>query len=321
MRCESLRRFFAGLALLIFGASADRGVSIIAPTTAGAAISITVNDASDNAPVPGNCIATGPCTLRAAIEEANASAGDTTITLPDAHNVPNNPSLSHIYTVLDSNGEIDFLDSGHTITLNGAGASAAVVQMQSGGTITHRVFLVGSGTTATISGISVEDGNVAAAGGGILDNGGSLNLSSSSVTNNTGQSGGGIDVVSGSATLTNDTIDSNSATSTGGGVFLTGGTTTISGGSISSNTSASAGGGIYIFDANPGDSATLDGVTVDSNTASAFAGGGAYVENDAGSPTTVTLTDDRLRQQHGQRVCGRRAVSTSRTTASGTPRR
>jgi hypothetical protein len=49
--------------------------------------------------VPANCtlVVEGDCTLRTAIQAANASAGDATITLPDANTVPNNPSSSHIY--------------------------------------------------------------------------------------------------------------------------------------------------------------------------------------------------------------------------------
>jgi CSLREA domain-containing protein len=292
-----MARLLAGVALMALGASAIVGVNVITQSTAGAAVSITVNDASDGAPSTANCLSgSGSCTLRAAILAANASASDATITVPDANTVPNNASVTHTYTVLDSTGEIDFSDSGHTITLNGAGASLAIVQM-TGGSITHRVFLVALGTTADISGISVENGHVAVNGGGGILNDGTLNLSNSTVSQNSAQFGGGIYLNTG-GTLTNDTIDSNSATLNSGiaeaaGVFVSHGTNTITGGSISSNTSAGDTGGLYIQNSNPGDSTTISGVTINSNTA-ATGTGGVYVQNDGSSPTAVTLTNDTI---------------------------
>jgi CSLREA domain-containing protein len=287
-----ITRLLAGLALSAFGAGAVVGADVISQSTAGAAITITVNDASDGAPVPANCTTSGPCTLRAAIQAANASAGDATITLPDANTVPNNPSASHIYALLNTNGELVFDDSGHTITLNGPGASLGIVQMQ--GTVTNRVMNVFSGTTADISGITVEDGNVSGDGGGVL-NDGTLNLSNSTVTANTATGGGGVELFGGTATLTNDSIDENTSTSSGGGLFVSHGNNTVTGGSVSNNTAGLEGGGIMFVNNNVGDVANVSGVTVDSNTANSAGGGGAYVENDAGSPgNTVTLTNDEF---------------------------
>jgi CSLREA domain-containing protein len=290
-----LGRFTAGFLLVVLSVGGALAAVVGVPTAAGALVTITVNDAGDATPTPANCTAVteGDCTLRAAIQAANAAGDDTTITLPDANTVPNNPSASHVYTVENANGEIDFNASGHTITLTGAGSGLAIVQMHSATTITNRVFGIDAGTTADISGISVEDGNVVGNGGGILDNATALNLSNSSLSGNTGQEGGGIDVLGGTATLTDDSIDANPG-SAGGGVYITHGTTAVIGGTISSNTSSGAGGGIYIQnDSSPSDSTTLSGVTVDSNTAGG-AGGGGYVQNDAEGSTNVTLTNDHF---------------------------
>jgi hypothetical protein len=215
--------------------------------------------------VPANCtlVVEGDCTLRTAIQAANASAGDATITLPDANMVPNNPSSSHIYALDNTNGEVVFNDSGHTITLNGPGASLGIVQMQ--GTVTNRVMNVFSLTTADISGITVEDGNMTGIGGGVL-NSGTLNLSNSTVTANTATSGGGDYLDAGTATLTNDTIDANTATSDRGGLYVNHGTNTVTGGSVSNNTADLDGGGIFFVNNTVGDVANVSGVTVDSNT-------------------------------------------------------
>src|SRR5580692_2128473 len=125
-----VRRFTAGLAVLTLGLGTGVGVEVVGQSAAGALVTITVNDAGDGSPTPANCtMATElDCTLRAAIEAANAATDDTTITLPDANTVPNNPSSTHIYSLSNANGELDLNASGHTITVTGPGASLAIIQ-------------------------------------------------------------------------------------------------------------------------------------------------------------------------------------------------
>jgi hypothetical protein len=280
-------RFVTGLVLVGATVGAGLGAVVLGGTAAGAATLITVNDAGDGAPVPANCLLAteGDCTLRAAIEAADASTGDVTVTLPDASLVPNSPSPTHLYSLLNANGSL-VLDSGHTITITGAGPTVAILQMN--GAV--GVLQVDTGTTADISGLTAEGGVSAGSGGGIL-NDGTLNLSSSTVTGNSAaNSGGGVYLDGVAATLTDDTISTNSATS-GGGVTMEDGTNVISGGSVDGNhTTASEGGGIDIEDLNPGDSASLSNVDVSSN--GGFDGGGLYVGNQsATSNNQVTLTN------------------------------
>jgi hypothetical protein len=291
-----LGRFTAGCALLV-GVLGGAGLTLLpaATSSAGAAITIVVNDANDASPTPANCTmpTEGDCTLRAAVLAANAAADDAVITLPDAADVPNNPNSSHIYGLENGQGEIDFDDSGHTVTVNGAGAASSIVQMQNEGPITNRVFNVLAGTTADISGVSVEDGNVSAdIGGGILNNG-TLNLTSSTVSGNNAQTGAGVYLETGNSTLTNDSIDGNTAASAGGGVYIEGGVNTIAGGEINTNTAAGAGGGLYVEDDHTGDAFTATGVTIDSNT-STSSGGGVYLQNNGSTVTTATLTNDSI---------------------------
>jgi len=288
-------RFMAGLVLVGSTVGTGIGIAVLDGAAAGAATLITVNDASDGSPVPANCLGVeGDCTLRAAIEAANASAGDATITLPDANSVPNSPSGSHIYALVNSNGPLDFSDSGHTITLNGAGETLAIIQMQNEGPVTNRVIMVEAGTTAGIFGVGVEGGDVTGNGGGIL-NDGTLDLSNSSVTGDTATTGGGIYAFSGAATLTNDTVDHNTTSGSGGAIYLRSGTNAISGGSADFNTSGGAGGGIYVEDVtSPTDSATFTNLDISDNTATGT-GGGLYVQNDNdGSSNPVTLTNTTI---------------------------
>ncbi len=153
-------RFMAGLVLVGSTVGAGLGVVVLGVSPAGAATAFTVTDANDGAG-PFDCSTpSGDCSLRAAITAANAVAGDSVITLPDASTVAFNPSGGHIYQVLDPNGSLVLNDSGHTITINGAGQTLAILQMQNEGAVTHRVLAVDTGTTAVISGVRVEDGAV-----------------------------------------------------------------------------------------------------------------------------------------------------------------
>ena len=290
-------RFVTGLVLVGATVGAGLGAVVLGGAPAGAATFITVNDAGDVTNVPANCLlpTEGDCTLRAATSAANTSGGDATITLPDANTVLNNPSLTHVYSLLNANGSL-VLNSGHTVTINGAGQTFAIIQLQGASTISpNRVLQVSTGTTADISGITAEGGFISAGpgGGGIL-NDGTLNLSNSTVTGNSAFSGGGVYLDGVSATLTGDTITTNTGGS-GGGVTMQDGTNVISGGSVDGNHSVGvikgAGGGIDIEDLNPGDSASLSNVDVSSNTSS-IDGGGLYVGNQsATSNNQVTLTN------------------------------
>src|SRR6516225_1617751 len=116
---------------MIVGApiGAGLGVVVLGAAPAGAATAYTVTDAGDGAG-PFSCTTPGgDCSLRAAIAAANTSGGDAVITLPDANSVAFNPSATHIYSLSNANGEL-LLNSGHTITINGAGSTLAILQMQ-----------------------------------------------------------------------------------------------------------------------------------------------------------------------------------------------
>jgi hypothetical protein len=239
---QSITRFISGLVLITaVGAGSGLSAALLAPGVAGATTVFTVNDAADYPLVGGvgggttTCTSTNvvddvnTCTLRAAIQASQNLGESTTIVLPDPSTVEYDEASA--YSVESTNGQLDINDHGNTVTIDGAGQSTAVIQAQCTGSctggVTSRVIKVESGTTADISGVTVEDGDPAGGnGGGILECG-TMTLTDSTVTDNTAlYSGGGIELSSSAvATLTGDTISDNTQTdsdggSGGGGIYL-----------------------------------------------------------------------------------------------------
>jgi CSLREA domain-containing protein len=187
------------------------------PAALGRAATFAVNstgDAVDAVPGNGACgTAAGTCTLRAAIQEANALAGADTINVPEG-----------TYFLITQGSDEDAAASGDLdltseVTINGTGTSFAVI---SGGGI-DRVFDVLASGVVTLSRLTIQNGKASGtdmAGGGIR-NAGSLTLVDISIRNNTVQSGdgGGIaNLGSGRMQLTNVTISGNLAADRGGGI-------------------------------------------------------------------------------------------------------
>ena len=187
-----------------------------APVHAATFVVTSNADAVDAKPGDGICAtaaATPVCTLRAAIQEANALAGADTI---------NVPSGTYFLTIQGANedasatGDLDITDD---LTINGTGTNAPVI----GGGGIDRVFDVLGNTTVTLSRLTIQNGNPGgtnSTGGGIR-NAGDLTLLDLAVRNNTVQSGdgGGIaNLGSGRMQLTNVTLSGNVAAARGGGV-------------------------------------------------------------------------------------------------------
>ncbi|MFI5455435.1 MAG: beta strand repeat-containing protein [Isosphaerales bacterium] len=119
--------------------------------------------------------------------------------------------------------------------ITGAGASIAVI-----GNGPYRVFVVDSGVTATISGLTITEGELGYGGG--VSNGGVLTLTDDTIVQCQGWQGAGV-YNGGVVTLINDTITQNVAGVGGGGVFNDG-TAILINDTIVGNTSFYWGGGI-----------------------------------------------------------------------------
>ena len=180
-------------------------------------ITFTVNtrsDAADAAPGDGVCEATagsGNCTLRAAIQEANALRGAKTISLP-----------AGVYSLTaPGDGEeaalTGDLDIWTNLKIVGAGAAATIIDACLLG---DRVFQIEPLTaTVEITGVTIENGSLASGDGGGLYTAGTLVLSHSRLISNTaatGQGGGLFTAAGGAATLSHVTISGNQADSGGG---------------------------------------------------------------------------------------------------------
>ena len=221
-------------------------------------------DAVDASPGDGVCAtATGGCTVRAAVEEANAERSADTITVPAGR-----------YRLI-----LGQLSITTDMTISGAGADRTILD----GNGSTRVIEVGGGVAAArIADVTIQNGNAGTDplpwGGGILTSGG-LTLTDVVLRDNTAQHGGGLayGLPGGLLQLTNVTLSGNSATSDGGGLWTENRQRTLlTNVTISGNTAGSRGGGI----ANLHGSVVLDHGTVTGNRAAE--GGGLYTSG--GSP-------------------------------------
>lgn len=194
---------------------------LLAPT--GLAQTFTVNTTSDTVdanPGDGICAdANGLCSLRAAIQEANATGGGVSIRLQ--------AGLVYPLTLagagedagatgdLDVTGLIDLLGRGATVDALGA----------------DRAFDVHAPGRLRVSKLSVRSGSVMGESGGGYRSDNILHLSNSSVQNcsatGAGASGGGVFNDGGELILTRCVLSGGDATRAGGAVEANGGSTTI----------------------------------------------------------------------------------------------
>ena len=250
----------------------------------GYAVTFVVNttaDTADAVPGDGRCADSGnACSLRAAVQEANALAGPDTIQLGAATYVLSGAAGDDLAVSGD-------LDISGDLTLTGAGTASTIID---GGGF-DRVLDIdpsGVGVSVTIANLTVRGGNAAGEAGGGIRNRGTLSLNNVTLAaNSSGINGGGL-LNLGTLTLTNTTVSGNTAGTDGGGIYNSGGSTLImTASTVSGNSANSAGrngGGIFNASA-----ATLTNVTVSGNSANS---GGGGVFNSGGTATLVNVTLD-----------------------------
>jgi hypothetical protein len=267
-----------------------------------ATIIVTSNgdDNDDRVPVPsdGSCDPdAGVCTLREAIQTANAHAGEDSITLPADTYTLNIPGANE---EASATGDLDITED---LKINGAGAEATTIDAAGATGLGDRVLDIQADVTAEISDLTITggvaelgagidvhfsfglpagrlilnnstvSGNTAtggAGGGGGLFNGGAVTVTNSTFSANSGSYGGGIRNF-GALTLNNSTISNNSADSVGGGLSNEGfGTTiTIANSTFSANSAGNAGG---LFNSQTDATITITNSTFSANSANS--GGG-----------------------------------------------
>src|SRR6266853_209174 len=205
----------------------------------GHAVTFVVNttaDTADAVPGDGKCAdSSNACSLRAAVQEANALAGADTIQLGAATYVLSGAAGDDAAV----SGDLDITGD---LTLTGAGTASTIID---GGGV-DRVLDIdpsGAGVSVTIANLTVRGGNAAGEAGGGIRNRGTLSLNNVTLSaNSSGINGGGL-LNLGTLTLTNTTVSGNTAGTDGGGVYNSGGTGTLVNVTLGDN-AATAGGGI-----------------------------------------------------------------------------
>jgi len=200
----------------------------------------------------------GLCTLRAAVQEANASPGTDTILIP-----------SGTYTLT---GDIEISDSvvimvaGTNITIDGAGVD--------------RIFRVTNGTVH-ITGVTLMNG--ATTTGGAIRNEADLTLTNVTIINGTASRGGAIsNSVMGTLTINDSTIEGNVATVEGGAIQNAGGEVSITNSTLSNN-SAPAGGALF---------SENNDIQISNSTISGNEGGAVDVEDGTVALLNVTVAEN-----------------------------
>ncbi len=227
----------------------------------------TTSDITDPTPGDGQC-GNGPtsCSLRAAIEEANAWPGDDTVLLGAA-----GYALTILPTQPDTaaNGDLDILDG---LTIAGQGEAQTTIDATA---IGDRGLDIAANIPVEIVGLTITNGH--ALNGGGIQNAGRLTMRDVTVSNSLADlSGGGIYQTGLGATLdlSRTTIDTNRSSGNGGGLSLQQGTATLRLCRILNNQAQTSGGGISI---NGGVPATIEDCLIDGNatldTASGLGGG------------------------------------------------
>jgi predicted outer membrane repeat protein len=240
-----------------------------------------------------NCANSGVGSLRSAV--TRASPGDTI-------DFALSPSCR---LITETSGSIIIATN---LAIEGPGAGTLAVS----GDEANTVFVVDSGVTASIFGLTIRDGTAYA--GGAISNGGTLTITDTTLSGNGRKAslGGGIYNFLGTLTVRHSKLLDNSA-ATGGGIFSTGGTLSVTDSTFSGNRApGSGGGGISsggtltvtdsTFSHNSAPNGGGGGIAVATGTVkvtdtafsgnSALDGGGIFTSTN--NPGTVTVTDSTL---------------------------
>src|SRR5262245_21361458 len=270
------------LVCIVFNTVAFLGTAIVSPPALAATFAVdSTDDATDATPGDGQCATkAGGCTVRAAIQEANALPGSDSIRLPSGTFLIAREGADDDQCI---DGDLDITSS---ITINGDSASGTFID----GNHRSRVFDVRPTGAAVISRVTIQNGS-AERGGGVRVEGGTLKLTDVTVRDSqAAQAGGGIWNDQGVLELLRSTISGNVAHDAGGGT-ANGGTATLRNVTISGNTADVTGGGLH----NLG-SATLSNTTVATNTLTGVSNEGQLIfmnsllANNAGPDCEGTLT-------------------------------
>ncbi|MCW2963249.1 MAG: hypothetical protein JWO17_501 [Actinomycetia bacterium] len=249
----------------------------------------STDDTVDVAPGNGMCAdAVGACTLRAAIQEADATAGAVQITVPAGTyslTIANPSTPFGVIPTIANEPATGDLDVSGQVTIAGAGVGQSVVSAE----YLDRVFQIVAGANVVLQGLTIQHGQPFDCAGGVgVYNGGTLDLERVDVFSNVGScgTGGGI-YNAGTLTANATTIDGNGVSNSGGGIFNAG-IATFSAATFSSNSVVFGGGGGIT---NAG-SLTLTDVTLSGNGATSSNGGALKLIGGSAALQDVTIVSN-----------------------------
>jgi CSLREA domain-containing protein len=266
---------------------------------AGNAATFNVNstdDLPDANPGDGACetaLGNDVCTLRAAIQEANATPGY------DALNLQANAQYLLTRSGSDDTSLSGSLDIRDSVDIVGAGAASTIIDGNNIDRVIRVLPCIGNGgscalgkVVASMSGITIRHGSTATTcsavpcydvdGGGIYSSmiftngqwqGAILTLTNCVIEENSAFAGGGGIYVGGQLTLINSAVANNTANFGGGIAVQPGGLSLVVKNSTVSGNSAGQGGGIFVY-IQGGGGAQITNSTISGNHA--LLGGGIY---------------------------------------------
>jgi hypothetical protein len=280
----SIRHTFLGAAL----------AAAFAPAVPSAAIIFQVDSTDDEVDqtIDGTCAsASGACTLRAAVQEAEETKDADVIELPAGK------YLLKLVGTLENSAATGDLDLTEDLTINGAGPDLTVVQGKK-----DRVFDVFGANIVAISGLTITKGAIFLSSSSEEPEGGGISIyPNATVTltdvvvsgNKCGDDGGGISNF-GNLTLTRVTIEKNKSNDDAGGLYNAGdGVASLTEVTIAKNKAKGEGGGIENQS-----QLTLTNVTLSANKAKGDGGG---INNDLG---TITVTNVTLKGNKASKATG-----------------
>jgi CSLREA domain-containing protein len=308
-RFSVLVRFvLAALSLVILTGQSFKQVQAAPGSTF--VVNTTADTVDADVGAPACADANGLCSLRAAIMQANFTAGADTITLPAGVYLLTRPGNDDA----DVLGDLDISDD---LTIQGAGSATTIVD--GNGSVTgDRVFqILATAKNITISGLTIRNGKRVATfdeGGGLYwdGNGSHLSFSNVVVTGNAAYYGGGLYLnYSNSSDVVNlDHVvvhDNTAATAAAGGLGVNFGefaTFDLNNSQVYSNT-AYEGGGVYFQTGSPLSfglaSVRIENSEIYANNASLSAG----FENHSGDASVpVVLLNDHIHNNQASNYGG-----------------
>ncbi|MBK9125882.1 MAG: CSLREA domain-containing protein [Chloroflexi bacterium] len=245
----------------------------------------STKDKADDNPGDGTCAdSKGRCTLRAAIMEANALAGDDQITLPAGTYLLTKDASD------ETGGDLDITDG---VTITGDDPATTIIDA-SGLTTPDRAVHIDAALAVSLVNLTITGGNVVDNGGGILTES-VTSLTSVVLTGNTAGEGGGVKCIScGGLTLQGVRLYKNTVTGGGGGLYVESSLLFADTVVIADNTSEGSSGGASLF----GVQANINRLTLDGNTA-VFDGGGLRADTTLMTATDLLVTGNTSQNHAG----------------------